>query len=360
MHNLNKGIKREELTIIVEIQEVVYNTFMSFDDKNTVVLITGHDRREMVREALTVLGDVFAEKIKSAKKIFIHPNLVNYRKQAACTHVEAVRGIVDHIALARGDEILVGDAGYHDTKKAFEAFDYQSLARSGNVRLVDLNDDETIESYAYTADFKKRTVGFSKTVAESDCNIVVVPAKMHSYCIVSLSIKTHVVGSEVVARSPFGIHARWPWLHTGYPAAHRTLADVYAKHPAQLAIIDGTQAMEGNGPASGDTVDLGWVIVSCNPVAADALAAYLMGLEPSEIGYLFSLDQKGLGPIDPKEISLTSIGSQTPPFRRIEGLRRDLKRPDSYPGILAWRAGVQDGRGQKLSHRARHFVAKFR
>lgn len=302
-------------------------------DKSTiekrVALVAGSDRRELVRLALNELGDEFASRAKNAQKIFIHPNLVTHYRKAACTDVEAVRGVLDHTSLIRADEILVGDAAFHGTKKAFEKLDYLSLSRSGNVRLIDLNDDQTIESYAYTADMEKRPIPFSKTVVESDMNIVVVPAKMHSYYSVSLSIKTHIVGSQVVPRSPFGIHARWPWLHTGYKNAHRSLADVYADHPAHLAVIDGTAAMEGNGPATGTAVDLGWVIASFNPVAADALAAHLMGWNPPEIGYLFHLNQKGLGPIDPADMIIKGPDPTV--------LRRELKKPSSYPALLEWR-----------------------
>lgn len=259
---------------------------------NKVVLVKGSDRREMIRRALFNLGDEFKNRVKQAKRIFIHPNLVSDTDQASTTHVEAVRGVLDHISLIRGDQIIIGDASYHDTKKAFERFDYPSLSRSGSIKLVDLNDDKTIESFAYDESFKKRPIPFSKTVAESDFNIVVVPAKMHMYYTVSLSLKTHVVGSQVVKRSPFGIHARWPWVHTGYRQCHMTLADVYEQHPAQLAIIDGTAAMEGNGPQSGHLVNLGWVIASFNPVAADALAAYLMGYDPKKRDWIFKFPRK--------------------------------------------------------------------
>jgi uncharacterized protein (DUF362 family) len=256
---------------------------------------------------------------------------VTNHRQAACTEVDAVRGVLDHISLLRDDEILIGDASFHDTKKAFKAFHYETLNRSGNTKLVDLNDDSTIEAWAYTADFKKRSLGFSKTVHESDCKIIVVPAKMHSYYTVSLSIKTHIVGSQVVKRSPFGIHARWPYLHTGYRQAHMTLAELYTEHPAELAIIDGTGAMEGNGPADGDEINLGWLIASFNPIAADALASYLMGFDPrEEIGYLYYLARLGFGPIDIKALKVVGHGDP-------EKLRRKLKRPSSYPSILRWK-----------------------
>jgi len=101
--------------------------------QKTVVLVTGKDRREMVREALTIFGEDFTSKIKKAKQIFIHPNFVSSNNQTASTHVEAVRGVLDHISLLRGDMVLLGDASFYDTKKAFRNFNYQSLKRSGNI-----------------------------------------------------------------------------------------------------------------------------------------------------------------------------------------------------------------------------------
>lgn len=297
--------------------------------KPKVVIATGTDKRELVRQVIGKLGEDFKKKVKEAKKIFVHPNLVSNSNQSAATHVEAVRGVLDHISLITDKQILIGDAGYHDTKKAFENFDYHSLERSGNIKLVDLNDDETIETYAYTTDMEKRPIGFSKTVAESDLNIVVIPAKMHSYYTVSLSLKTHIVGGMVVDKSPFGIYARWPWLHTGYRQAHLTLAENYLKLPAQLVIIDGTSAMQGNGPASGEEIDLGWVLTSFEPVAADFVAAYLMGFDPvKEIGYLNFLSKEGfLKNIKDIEIEGASLDS----------LRKEIDKPDSYPEILAWK-----------------------
>lgn len=295
----------------------------------TVALVQGSDRREMVREALTKLGDELVRQVKNARRVFVHPNLVSYHRPEANTHPEAVRGVLDHIFLHRGDVVKVGDAGVRNTKKALRKLGYEQLHRTGIVELVDLNDDATIPSFAYTEAMAKRSIGFSKTVAAADFNVVVVPAKMHSYFGVTLSIKTQVVGSMIVPATPLGMHYRWPWIHTGYGPGNHTLADVYAEHPAQLAVIDGTQAMEGNGPASGDVIDLGWLIASLNPPSADGLAAYLMGYDPDEVGYLHHVSAKGLGPIQPAEVEIVGADPKI--------LRRELKRPDPYPGILAWR-----------------------
>lgn len=296
-----------------------------------VAVVHGRDRRENIRQAQILLGDAYVERIRTAQRIFIHVNLVSDTNQLASTHAEAVRAVLDVVSLHQGGEVQIGDASYHDTKKAFARFDYESLRRSGNIRLLDLNDGETVEGFAYDRQFQKQPVPFSKTVAESDAIILVVPPKMHSYYTVTLSLKTHVVGSMVAPRSPFGLHARWPQVHTGYAQAHRTLADAYREHPAHAAFIDGRDAMEGNGPTSGSLVELDWAVGSLDPVAADAVAAWLMGFEVEEIGYLAFLRDAGCI-VDPDAMEI--VGE--PAWR---DLRRGLAKPETWPEIGEWRHG---------------------
>ncbi|TSC62548.1 MAG: hypothetical protein G01um1014106_618 [Parcubacteria group bacterium Gr01-1014_106] len=293
-----------------------------------VAIVHGRDRRENIRQAQALLGDAYIDRLKSARQIFIHPNLVSDTNQLASTHVEAVRAILDVISLHRGDTVRIGDASYHSTKKAFERFDYASLQRSGNAQLLDLNDDETLETCTYDRELRRQPVPASKTVLSSDCILLVVPPKMHSYYTVTLSLKTHVVGSMVVPKSPFGIHARWPHVHSGYSAAHRTLADWYQEHPAHAAFIDGREAMEGNGPTSGTKVELNWAVASLDPVAADAVAAWLMGFAPDDIGYLVFLREAGWT-IDPDAMEI--VGE--PHWRE---LRQELARPETWPEIAEW------------------------
>ena len=112
--------------------------------KPRVAVVHGTDRRENVRQAQMLLGEPYLQLIKTARRIFLHPNFVSEKNQLANTHVEAVRAVLDLISLHRADDTLIGDASYHDTKEAWGRFNYESLRRSGNIRFVDLNDDETV------------------------------------------------------------------------------------------------------------------------------------------------------------------------------------------------------------------------
>lgn len=65
--------------------------------------------------------------------------------------------------------------------------------------------------------------------------------------------------------------------------------------PPRLTIIDTTTAMEGEGPFSGELVDLDLVIAGNNVVSTDACAAAVMGINPTSIEHLKLASEKGLG-----------------------------------------------------------------
>jgi len=56
-------------------------------------------------------------------------------------------------------------------------------------------------------------------------------------------------------------------------------------------IVDGIIGMEGNGPVQGVPRKSGVLVFGADPVAVDATAARLMGLEPHQIWYLAQADR---------------------------------------------------------------------
>ena len=72
----------------------------------------------------------------------------------------------------------------------------------------------------------------------------------------------------------------------------------------QLTVIDGTVAMEGGGPVYGTPVNLGIIISSFDTVAADTVAATVMGIDPMEIEYIKLAAEQGLGCADMSQIKV--------------------------------------------------------
>jgi uncharacterized protein (DUF362 family) len=85
------------------------------------------------------------------------------------------------------------------------------------------------------------------------------------------------------------------------------------KIPPSLAVIDGWVGMEGNGPGNGSPVDTHYALASTDFVAADTVAAFLMGFDPSEVGYLtYTNGRVGVGDLS----SINVVGEELAPLRR--------------------------------------------
>jgi len=72
----------------------------------------------------------------------------------------------------------------------------------------------------------------------------------------------------------------------------------------RLYIMDGITAMQGNGPRSGDPMDLGVLLFSSDPVALDAVMARIVDLDPEFVPTLKPGYEWGLGTYLADEIEL--------------------------------------------------------
>ena len=60
--------------------------------------------------------------------------------------------------------------------------------------------------------------------------------------------------------------------------------------------------MEGNGPVAGSVKPLGIAVAGTDPVAVDAVTVNVLGINPLDIGYLYYMNQEGLGQADISQI----------------------------------------------------------
>jgi uncharacterized protein (DUF362 family) len=102
--------------------------------------------------------------------------------------------------------------------------------------------------------------------------------------------------------------------------------DMVRANKLGLVVIDASTAMEGNGPSTGDLVDMNLIIAGTNPLATDMVGAYLMGYCPDEIPTFVWARRTGMRP--PSLNDITVLGED------ITRARRLFRRPDMH----AWPA----------------------
>lgn len=293
-----------------------------------VALIQGDDRYRTIVDALDALGGQLS--FATCRHIVIKPNFVSIDRPLAITHIDAVRAVLDVIRRSYAGPITIAEgAAITPTARGFEHLGYCALASEYRLTLLDLNDDQTVPVQVYDRQLQPRTLRLARTVVESDMRISVGPPKTHDTVRVTLSLKNMIMGALVnrdaaasAKRLPLPLPAVYlarsaarragvdtPTLtrlglgegsdkiamHQGYPAMNLNLALIAPYVRPHLAVIDGFEAMEGEGPIHGQAVPWRVALASTDALAADTLAAWLMGFEPTNVGYLHHCSAIGLG-----------------------------------------------------------------
>jgi uncharacterized protein (DUF362 family) len=342
----------------------------------SVALVRGRERRETILRSL----ELISEDIQPGKRIVIKPNFVSTRKPLAVTHVDAVRAVLDFLRDRKRGEIVVAEgASFSDTMDGFKNFGYHPLHDEYGIDLIDLNRDEWIEVDAFDKRLQPIKLRLARTLVDSDYIISVSPPKTHDTVVVTLSLKNIIMGGlirdqEAGSLKGLGMLASlgigsilpasirdWPPLHTvrdwinkstiksdklamhqGYPAINLNLYRLARVVKPHLSIIDGTIGMEGNGPIMGTGVNLGVVIASTDFLAADSLAAYIMGFRLEEIGYLHycSLDGMGVGDLTEMDIRGDDVEDCVLPFKPHQTYKAQLKWRDESLKDLVPQASI--------------------
>ena len=120
--------------------------------------------------------------------------------------------------------------------------------------------------------------------------------KTHDTVVVTLAVKNMAVGS-IVGKDKKAIHQ-------GVRKTNMNIAGLAGLVWPDLAVIDGFEGMEGDGPTGGDPVLLNLAIASVDALAADRVACEIMGIDFQSVGYLHYCADRGLGEADLKKINV--------------------------------------------------------
>jgi len=116
------------------------------------------------------------------------------------------------------------------------------------------------------------------------------------------------------------------------------LVDILRLTRPAFGVVDATVALEGNGPKTGRPKIMNLILASGDPVALDAVQAYLMGFEAGEVEHVRLCGEAGLGEhrLDKIVVRGPALEPLRRPFRRAGHnfvsqveltLRRSLLRP---------------------------------
>jgi uncharacterized protein (DUF362 family) len=122
--------------------------------------------------------------------------------------------------------------------------------------------------------------------------------------------------------------------HTGIRQTHYNMLLTAQKLRPNwgLALLDGYEGMEGNGPSSGTPVASRIAIASTDYIAADRVGVECMGINPAWPGYLNYCGQLGLGNYDIAKIDV--IGAKIADVQKKYQMHADIERELQWMGEM--------------------------
>ncbi len=224
--------------------------------------------------------------------VVIKPNISWARTPdlAATTHPEVLEAVIELCQEAGAKKVRIADHTIHDARRCFAITGAGMVAKKTGADLV-------YPRSSLMRDMKLRGHRLDVwpvflPLVEADKVINLPVAKVHSLSGLTLGMKNWI-GAVGGRRSA---------LHQDI---HLAIVDLAQFFSPTITLIDATRIMIANGPSGGSRSDVSVsnrLILSDDPVAADARAAGLFNLQPQDIGFINLGEKWGLGTTEFKKL----------------------------------------------------------
>ncbi len=241
--------------------------------------------------------------VGQGQRVVIKPNIVSEHglkdgiyRGGIVTDPRLVRALVE-IMLPRAGQIIIAEGSSinrSETAKMFEHYAYSQIVQldPAKISLLDLNQDESREKQV-PAGKRMSSRQIPLTLEQADVIISMPVMKIHFAALVSLGLKN--LQGAVPPLEKYMSHFFGLW---------QSLININQLVRPDLTIIDGLYGQEGFGPISGTPRQMDVLLAGTNPVAVDAVATRVMGLDPAQVPVCFLAYLQGLGPLESKDIKV--------------------------------------------------------
>ena len=234
-----------------------------------MIVLKQADNESLERALFELLDDVRFSP-RPGRGIFIKPNVViGTADNGIVTSPRVVEALLKYLS---GHTITIGErsAVGVDTLQALERSGYGELARRYGAGLIDLGRTPRV-----AVSWERGTIQLPEVLFE---NTYVNVAKLKTHFLTTVSLCAKNQKGLLSVRDAKRFH------FIGIDGAIRDLGK--AVRP-DLNIIDGIQALEGNGPTTfGKTKKAGVLLAGDDLFQIDAAACTLMGIDPGSVGHL--------------------------------------------------------------------------
>lgn len=212
--------------------------------------------------------------VQPNEKILIKPNWLSADPPEKCvtTHPAVFRA-VSEVLQSAGAILSYGDSpAFQSPETAAKRTGISAVAEELNILLGDFKSGKEVH---FAEGYQNKKFTIANAVIESDGVISLPKMKTHGFQRVTGAVKNQFGCIPGALKGEF---------HVKVPGAYefaRMLVDLNACIHPRFYIMDGIEAMEGNGPKNGTPKKMNVLLFSTDPIALDATQCRLMNLDPA-------------------------------------------------------------------------------
>jgi uncharacterized protein (DUF362 family)/Pyruvate/2-oxoacid:ferredoxin oxidoreductase delta subunit len=212
------------------------------------------------------------------KRVLLKPNLLTDRlpEQAVTTHPEVVRHVIRRFK-SLGASVSVGDspASAANLRRVWQATGVEAVCNEEAVPLLAFE-----QAGARTFDVAGFSFSLAAPVLEADLVVNLPKVKSHSLTMLTAAVKNLYGAIPGYAKTT--LHRLYP-----KPAVFGTLVKtLWEVLPPTWTLADAVVGMEGQGPANGRPVKLGFLAASADPFALDRALCETLRIDARRVPYL--------------------------------------------------------------------------
>lgn len=258
-----------------------------------VSIVRDLDLRAKAAKAIELVGGI-DKVVGPGDKVLIKPNLVDGApaETGETVHPEFTMAIVELAKGAGAKSVAIGESPTWGDLTLHRL--YERLARQAGAEVINFNeqpfDEVPVKDHVY---FK--AVRIARAALQCDVFINVPSLKTH-----------HLAGVTVAMKNLYGIIPRED-KHNYHrlDRLEEAIVDLNIARPSDLVVVDGTLSTHHIPPFERQRLDL--ALAGHDPVAVDAVAARVIGIDPRTVRSLAWAEERGLGTRDLSRITISGI-----------------------------------------------------
>lgn len=252
-----------------------------------VAVVKGERGVESVFRALELIP--FNKALEHYETVLIKPNLISSHtyETGITTDPIVVKAVIKKVQeLGKKAIVVETDGGISSPDDA--------VHETGMMKVINRLGSEYInmrklkDKVELVVEDPRRVKKFKVACIATNSAVITVPSlKTLNNTVITMGLKN--MFGMLTTRNKYSLHRH---------GMHNVIYDIFKALPPTLSVIDGFYGKSGRGPWSGTPVKMNTIIASSDPVAADAMGARCIGIDPMIIDHVRWLHEAGLGEIN--------------------------------------------------------------